>query len=30
MSILNLYPFREAVAKPGATVEDAIKNTDIG
>ena len=27
---VNLYPFREAVAKEGCTVEDAIENIDIG
>ncbi|HKP74527.1 MAG TPA: bifunctional phosphoribosylaminoimidazolecarboxamide formyltransferase/IMP cyclohydrolase, partial [Longimicrobiaceae bacterium] len=27
---VNLYPFRETVAKPGVTVEDAIENIDIG
>ncbi|MDQ6953332.1 MAG: bifunctional phosphoribosylaminoimidazolecarboxamide formyltransferase/IMP cyclohydrolase [Mariprofundaceae bacterium] len=27
---VNLYPFREAVAKDGCTVEDAIENIDIG
>ena len=26
----NLYPFQTAVAKPGATFEDAKKNIDIG
>jgi phosphoribosylaminoimidazolecarboxamide formyltransferase / IMP cyclohydrolase len=28
--VVNLYPFRQAVAKPGATLEDAIENIDIG
>jgi phosphoribosylaminoimidazolecarboxamide formyltransferase/IMP cyclohydrolase len=28
--VVNLYPFREAVAKPGCTLEDAIENIDIG
>ena len=27
---VNLYPFRETVAKPGCTLEDAIENIDIG
>ncbi len=27
---VNLYPFRETVAKPGVTLEDAIENIDIG
>ncbi len=27
---VNLYPFRETVAKPGVTDEDAIENIDIG
>jgi phosphoribosylaminoimidazolecarboxamide formyltransferase / IMP cyclohydrolase len=27
---VNLYPFRETVARPGATLEDAIENIDIG
>lgn len=27
---VNLYPFRETVAKPGCTFEDAIENIDIG
>ncbi len=27
---VNLYPFREAVAKEGCTLDDAIKNIDIG
>ena len=27
---VNLYPFREAVAKDGCTIEDAIENIDIG
>ncbi|WP_409272901.1 bifunctional phosphoribosylaminoimidazolecarboxamide formyltransferase/IMP cyclohydrolase [Neobacillus sp. SCS-31] len=27
---VNLYPFRETISKPGATVEDAIENIDIG
>lgn len=28
--VVNLYPFREAVAKPGVTLEDALENIDIG
>ena len=27
---VNLYPFREAVAREGCTLEDAIENIDIG
>jgi phosphoribosylaminoimidazolecarboxamide formyltransferase / IMP cyclohydrolase len=27
---VNLYPFRETVAKPGTTFDDAIENIDIG
>ena len=27
---VNLYPFKETVAKPDATLEDAIENIDIG
>ena len=27
---VNLYPFRETVARPGATLADAIENIDIG
>jgi len=27
---VNLYPFREAVAKDGCTVDDAVENIDIG
>jgi phosphoribosylaminoimidazolecarboxamide formyltransferase/IMP cyclohydrolase len=27
---VNLYPFRETVANPGVTLEDAIENIDIG
>ncbi|OPX83700.1 MAG: Bifunctional purine biosynthesis protein PurH [Pelotomaculum sp. PtaB.Bin013] len=27
---VNLYPFRETVAKPGVTLEEAIENIDIG
>ncbi len=28
--VVNLYPFRETVAKPGVTEEEAIENIDIG
>jgi phosphoribosylaminoimidazolecarboxamide formyltransferase/IMP cyclohydrolase len=28
--IVNLYPFRETIAKPGATAEEARANIDIG
>jgi phosphoribosylaminoimidazolecarboxamide formyltransferase/IMP cyclohydrolase len=28
--VVNLYPFRETVAKPGVTLDDAIENIDIG
>src|SRR5207247_5296521 len=28
--VVNLYPFREMVAKPGCTLDDAIENIDIG
>jgi phosphoribosylaminoimidazolecarboxamide formyltransferase/IMP cyclohydrolase len=28
--VVNLYPFRETVAKPGVTREEAIENIDIG
>lgn len=30
MVIVNLYPFRETIAKEGVTLEDAIENIDIG
>jgi phosphoribosylaminoimidazolecarboxamide formyltransferase/IMP cyclohydrolase len=30
MVVVNLYPFAQAVAKPGCTLEDAIENIDIG
>ncbi len=30
LTVVNLYPFRETVAKPGVTLEDAIENIDIG
>jgi phosphoribosylaminoimidazolecarboxamide formyltransferase/IMP cyclohydrolase len=28
--VVNLYPFRETVARPGCTFDDAIENIDIG
>jgi phosphoribosylaminoimidazolecarboxamide formyltransferase / IMP cyclohydrolase len=28
--VVNLYPFRQAVARPGCTLDDAIENIDIG
>lgn len=28
--VVNLYPFEETVAKPGASLHDAIENIDIG
>ena len=28
--VINLYPFRETVAAPGCTLDDAIENIDIG
>ena len=28
--VVNLYPFRETIAKPGCTLDDAIENIDIG
>lgn len=30
MVVVNLYPFRETIAKPGCTLEQAIENIDIG
>ncbi len=30
MVVVNLYPFRETVAKPGVNLEEAIENIDIG
>ncbi|MDX8388025.1 MAG: bifunctional phosphoribosylaminoimidazolecarboxamide formyltransferase/IMP cyclohydrolase [Ghiorsea sp.] len=30
LTCVNLYPFREAVAKEGCTIDDAIENIDIG
>src|SRR5690606_37088587 len=28
--VVNLYPFRETIAKPGCTFADAVENIDIG
>lgn len=28
--VINLYPFRQTIEKPGVTFEDAIENIDIG
>ena len=30
MVVINLYPFRQTIAKPGVTFEEAIENIDIG
>lgn len=30
MVVVNLYPFKDTVAKPGCSLEDAIENIDIG
>ena len=30
MVVINLYPFRQTIAKPGVKFEDAIENIDIG
>lgn len=30
MVVVNLYPFRQTIAKPDVTLEDAIENIDIG
>jgi phosphoribosylaminoimidazolecarboxamide formyltransferase / IMP cyclohydrolase len=30
MVVVNLYPFEQAVARPGCTMEEAIENIDIG
>ena len=30
MVVVNLYPFRQTVSKPGVTLEEAIENIDIG
>ncbi len=28
--VVNLYPFKETIARPGVTIEEAIENIDIG
>ena len=30
MIVVNLYPFKQTIAKPGCTLEDAVENIDIG
>ena len=30
MVVVNLYPFKQTIEKPGCTFEDAIENIDIG
>ena len=30
MLVINLYPFKETISKPGSSFEDAIENIDIG
>ncbi|HUL42479.1 MAG TPA: bifunctional phosphoribosylaminoimidazolecarboxamide formyltransferase/IMP cyclohydrolase [Burkholderiales bacterium] len=30
MVVVNLYPFRETIAKPGCTLDEAVENIDIG
>jgi phosphoribosylaminoimidazolecarboxamide formyltransferase/IMP cyclohydrolase len=30
MVVINLYPFKQTIAKPGCTLEEAIENIDIG
>lgn len=30
MVVVNLYPFRETIAKPDVSLEDAVENIDIG
>lgn len=30
MVVINLYPFKETIQKPGVTLEEAIENIDIG
>ncbi len=30
LAVINLYPFRETIAKPDCTDEDAVENIDIG
>ena len=28
--VINLYPFKETIEKPGVTLDEAIENIDIG
>ena len=30
MVVINLYPFKETILKPGVSMEDAVENIDIG
>ena len=30
VAVINLYPFRQTISKPGVTLEEAIENIDIG
>ena len=30
MVVVNLYPFKQTIAKPGVTLDEAIENIDIG
>lgn len=30
LAVINLYPFRQTVARPGVTLEEAVENIDIG
>lgn len=30
MIVVNLYPFKQTIARPGCTLEDAVENIDIG
>jgi phosphoribosylaminoimidazolecarboxamide formyltransferase/IMP cyclohydrolase len=30
MVVVNLYPFKETISKPGVSLEEAIENIDIG
>lgn len=30
MVVVNLYPFEQTIARPGATIEDAVEQIDIG
>jgi phosphoribosylaminoimidazolecarboxamide formyltransferase / IMP cyclohydrolase len=30
MVVVNLYPFKQAISKPGCTLQEAIENIDIG